>query len=115
MSRIRRAIRGTSSAQLAEHPDAGYSGSGESIFSRHAAHGEPRLQSAGPAKFNGRHTLSQLIAEVAGRLRHMEAQLRIEDSAERRQRLEHQIDIKAQFLARLRYEQMETANGKSFR
>jgi hypothetical protein len=111
MQKVRRVSvsRGTP-AELAAHC-AGYVSSGESQWSRRHAASQATPQMAGRRpKFKGAHSLSQLIAEVAGALAHLNAQLRIEDNRERRAKLETSVDIKAAFLARLRAEQNQ--NGE---
>jgi hypothetical protein len=96
--------RGTP-AEIASHA-SGYAGSGLSIYTRAIAHREPQLRS-GPPKLKGagERTLSQKIGYERGRLRHAEAQLRIEDDPERRAKLEASIDIKAELIVRWTAEQ----------
>jgi hypothetical protein len=108
MSKVRRVTisRGTP-AEVASHAN-GYSGNGLSIYTRAAAaHHEPAFGNQ-PRRIRGagvERTLSEKIAYERDRLRHTKAQLRIEDSAERRAKLEKSIDIKAAFIARLIAEQ----------
>jgi hypothetical protein len=107
MSKVRRVTvsRGTP-AEVASHAN-GYSGNGLSIYTRAVAHHEPAFGNQ-PRRIRGagvERTLSEKIAYERDRLRHAKAQLRIEDSAERRAKLEKSIDIKAAFIARLIAEQ----------
>jgi hypothetical protein len=99
-----RVIRMGSAAEVAA--DAlGYVNSGESQYTRRISHVENRtVFSNRVTKRKGHHTLSELIAEVRSALAHMRGAALIEDSDERRTRLEKQIGIKAKFLARLELE-----------
>jgi hypothetical protein len=109
MSKVRRVTvsRGTP-AEVASHAN-GYSGNGLSIYTRAIAHPEPAFANQ-PRRLRGagvERTLSEKITYERARLRHAEAQLRIEDDPERRAKLEKSIDIKAAIIARLRREQQE--------
>lgn len=72
---------------------------GLSLFTRTAARREPSLKNGN----RGRSTLT-LIDFERGRLRHLEAQLLIEDNPERRAKLKRNIDIKSEFIMRLQRE-----------
>jgi hypothetical protein len=107
MAKLQHVWRGPS-PETAERT-AGYAKSGLSIYTRAIAHGpQPQLSSGRhqPRISGGRErTLSEKIEYERQRLLHAEAQLRIEDNAERRAKLETSIDIKAAYLARLIAEQ----------
>jgi len=82
----------------------GYAANGESQYSRVRARGSaPRFSISGgaPAPRGVNRTTAKLIEFERGRLRHLEAELRIEDKPRRREKIEHDIDIKTAFLARL--------------
>jgi hypothetical protein len=85
----------------------GYSGTGLSAYTLDSARHEPTPKMASrPDRVRGRqHTLPELIVETRARIRHVQAELRIEDDKDRRQKLEASLDIKLGFLAKLREEQ----------
>lgn len=85
---------------------SGYAPNGESIFTRHAAtaqHSKMKT-SARPPDLRGRRTLAEQIAEQDWKLRNLRAELLVEDNPERRRKIEANIAIKREFLARLRGE-----------
>lgn len=101
MARRGRQRRDSTAERLATAQTPGYAKNGLSLFSRIAARREPAPQLKGGVP--DRSTVSLINFERA-RLRHLEAQLSSEDNAERRAKLEHNIDIKAAFIARLQRE-----------
>jgi hypothetical protein len=98
------------STRVAGAPNAadGYSGDGLSVYTREVARREPtpRMQSRSSIKrIKGRsHTLPELIASVAESLAHLRGQLHAEDDKARRERLQHNIQIKLAFLDKLKLE-----------
>ncbi len=106
MSHVPLRNRGTSAAAIAEHPDSGFSASGEGMWSRRqAAHVPTPMMSNRTPKRAGRHTLKQLIAETAGALAHMRGRLAgMDDHDPALPKLLENLDRKASFLARLRAE-----------
>lgn len=86
----------------------GYSSSGEYQFTRIAANGGDvtammaHQQPRGPRGHG--LPLADLIRRTSGELRHMECDLRIEDSPARRTKLMKNIAIKRDFLVRLNAE-----------
>ena len=106
--RVGRANRGTRTADLAEHA-TGYSANAESQHTRTASRGPTingiRTNSNRPPEWRGTRTLDQLLDEHVWKLCHMRAELRIEDDPARRAKLESNIAIKTQFIAKLRGEQ----------
>lgn len=97
--------RGTP-AEIASHA-SGYAGSGLSIYTRSIAHRQPQFHSGAHTRLQGagERTLAQKIQYERERMRHAEAQLRIEDNPERRAKLAQQIDIKAGLIAKWTAEQ----------
>jgi hypothetical protein len=84
----------------------GYAPSGEGQFSRIAAHGRvsPQMLRATPARLDKGNELStpNLIREYTGRIRWLEAQLRIEDDPKRTATIRKNLEIKHRRLTELR-------------
>ncbi len=97
MARRGRQRRDSTAERLATAQTPGYAKNGLSLFSRIAARREPSLK-------NATHRGHGLIEFERGRLRHLEAQLLIEDNPERRAKIEKNIDIKSEFIMRLQRE-----------
>lgn len=109
MKLSRRVIR-LATKNLSDPPATGYSASGESKFSRSAAHGGPMPRMAGriaPHRIaKGRElSLPEKILETRAGVAWLEAQLRIEESAVRRAKLTKNLEIKSGYLAKLRAQQ----------
>lgn len=101
MAQVRRANKGTSSADLA-NVAPGYVASGESEHSRRSArpHASARFGGA-PVRMRGRHTLDQQIAECERRIDWMECEQKIEDDPRRREKLLSDLTIRGRFLTKL--------------
>jgi len=84
----------------------GFAPSGESQFSRIAAHGRvtPEMLRATPARVGkgSKLPMQDLIREYAGRIRWLEAQLRIEDDPTRKATIRKNLEIKNRRLTELR-------------
>jgi len=88
---------------LAAH-SSGYSGNGESIYTRQISRHEPQFSGrVSRIRGAGERTLAQKIEYERARLAHTEAALRIEDDPQRRERLTRSTGIKTAFLHRLEY------------
>jgi hypothetical protein len=104
-----RATRQIEVAKARENAAPGYHSSGMSEFSRNAGSGirTPAMASR-PRRVVGRpHTLPELIEKTRAEIRHLQAELRITDHQARRRKIGLNIDIKLQFLARLKSESNE--------
>jgi hypothetical protein len=110
MMQPHRAPKFGTARDLAEHA-SGYSSNGESIYSRAAAHSEPRMRHQVPRTKGRLHTLSELIVETDFALRRLQCELRIESNPKRRERLLKNIQIKSDYLAELGYEQRRQDHG----
>ena len=92
---------------LAEY-GKGYASSGESEYSRIAARGNfplvKMLNRVNRTRGEVGRPLDQIIAETAGEIRWMEAQIRVEDSRARADKMKENLEIKTRFLERLRRE-----------
>src|SRR5438477_7190285 len=99
--------RQVETSQRRENAAPGYFGDGLSLYSHRSAHSTPTPKMASrPYRVHGReHTLPELIEETRARVRHVQAELRIEDNAARRRKLAENLEIKLMFLARLKSEQ----------
>ncbi len=87
----------------------GYTANGESQFSRQAAHSVPKMASR-PYRVKGRpHTLAELIVRTEADLRFLHCDLRLEDDKARRAKIAKNLEIKRQFLEKLR---SEAADGE---
>jgi hypothetical protein len=95
----------------------GYVGSGESVFSRRAAHPENsvKLRADHAYKTKGAHSRARLIKETASELARLRCDLRIETNAQKLAKLRSNIEIKERFLKRLNdevaSERIETIPG----
>jgi hypothetical protein len=101
-SRISRGNRGTSSRDLSEHA-TGYTANGEGEYTRRSAQGN-QTNSGRPPDLRGKRLPLELIAEQEWKLKHLRAELCLEDNPTRRKKLEANIEIKRTFLATLRGE-----------
>jgi hypothetical protein len=104
----KRVITGTTETDLANH-DAGYSGNGESQWTRNVANGGGNTKLASyetpspPAWVQPKRELPALIASERRALAKLKAKL-ADCSNDRRAKLAQNIDIKSTFLARLESE-----------
>jgi hypothetical protein len=107
MARVRLANRKGTAEELSLS-SVGLSASGESQWSRNAAHAAPSVNPR-PVRFHGRHTLAQQIAECERRIAHMECELKLCERSEKdkRDRLNHDLGIRMRFLTKLYLEKDE--------
>lgn len=104
MARVQRANKGTSSADLAEHA-TGYSGNGESMFSRVVAHGGSGDVKMKLGEQQHMTRLELLIWRNVEALEKIERKLTRETDPGRAGKLARDQQIKMQFIERLRTEQ----------